>query len=89
MTIIAGVVILLYQPKFYGTDAPSSTSFGADYYTYQYRATRVAAANISSAVATLRGIESILLKLGGLFFMVAGALIFIRFGKRCLSSKEA
>lgn len=89
VTIIAGVVFLLYEPEFYETGTPSYSSFGADFYTYQYRATRTAAANISSAVATLRGIESILLKLGGLSFMVAGALIVIRFGKRCFSDKEA
>lgn len=89
VTIIAGLVFVFTDPDFHGTSGASSASFGADFYTYQYKATQAVAANTISTVAYLRQIEATLMRIGGMAFMVAGALIVIHFGKQCFSDEKA
>lgn len=43
LTVIVGIIVL----NMYTGSNPTSTSFGADFYTYIYRATRIAASNIN------------------------------------------
>lgn len=89
VTIIAGVVFLFKDPDHYYTSTVSSASFAGDFFTYEYKATSAVATNTVAAVRTIRELEDVVLKLGGLAFMVAGALIVIHFGKKCFSDEKA
>ena len=62
----------------YNSNYLSSTSFGGDFYTYQYKATVAAAENVSN-------IGELLLKIfhiSGVALLLVGLLVFISFAKK-------
>lgn len=50
---VCGIVFVSVGVYRCGTDVPSYTSFGGDFYTYSYQATRNVAGNVASAVTQI------------------------------------
>ena len=86
--ILAGIVFLATPADTYSTRTPDSASFGADFYTYQYDATRAAAQNAAVTANNLRELGGKLAAYSGTFFLAAGALTAIHYGKRTFVPKE-
>ena len=82
---LAGIVFLATPAETYSTHSPDMASFGADFYTYQYDATRDAALNAAVTANNLRELGGKLAVYSGVFFMAAGALTIIHYGRRCFA----
>lgn len=86
--VLAGIVFLATPAETYSTHSPDMASFGADFYTYQYDATRDAALNAAVTANNLRELGGKLAVYSGTFFLAAGALTAIHYGRRCFVPKE-
>lgn len=86
--ILAGIVFLATPAETYSTRTPDSASFGADFYTYQYDATRATAQNAAVTANNLRELGGKLAAYSGTFFLAAGALTAIHYGKRTFVPKQ-
>lgn len=80
--LIAGIVFAATPPQAYSTDSTDYASFGGDFYTYQYKATRVVAGNTAVTANNLREIGEAQAKYFGVLFMAAGALTMVSYGKK-------
>ena len=54
--LIVGLVFLNSPPEAYHTESAEYAAFGADYYTYQYDATKTVAENVAATANNLREI---------------------------------
>lgn len=88
-TIVVGIGFLSSPPDSYYTSTADSATFGADYYTYQYDATRIAASNSAATAKNIREVGIALSRYAGFFFIIAGMLILIHYGKACFSGYKA
>ena len=86
LSLIVGIAMIIVGTNFNSdpasvcvTSSPSSYTFGADYYTEQYGATRIVANNISATVRTIGNLSEKLANYVGFAFIFAGILV-------CLSS---
>lgn len=86
LSIIVGIAMIIVGVNFNSNPAgkwtgssPTSYTFGADYYTEQYEATRIAANNISATARTIGNLSEKLANYVGFAFIFAGILV-------CLSS---
>ena len=71
--IVLGILIILQGVQIYDMDVgstPSSSSFGADFYTYSYRATRAVADNVRLQSVIVRdGLSALICTIGsGIIF---------------------
>ena len=89
MIFIAGIIFLLTPPDSYYTNSVDKSSFGADYYTYQYEATRIVASNAAVAANNIRELGVALSRYAGFFFMAMGMLTIIHYGKSCFVSSHS
>lgn len=80
--IITGIVIMATPATRYWPHATEDVTFGADFYTYQYEVTAIAARNVSAAANNIGELSEKLTLYNGLAFMVAGALVVINYGKK-------
>lgn len=80
--LIAGIVFAATPPRAYSTDSTDYASFGGDFYTYQYKATRVVAGNTAVTANNLREIGEAQAMYFGVLFMAAGALTMVSYGKK-------
>lgn len=87
--IVVGIVFLLTPPDSYYTSSADVASFGADYYTYQYDATRIVASNAAVAANNIRELGVALSNYSGFFFIITGMLVLIHYGKICFSEYTA
>ena len=87
--LIVGLVFLNSPPEAYHTESAEYAAFGADYYTYQYDATKTVAENAAVTANNLREIGTAQARYAGVFFMMAGALILIHYGKNYFVETEA
>ena len=83
IVLIVGIVFLLTPPDSYYTDRADEASFGADFYTYEYEATRIAASNAAVTANNIRELGDALSKYAGFFFMTTGMLTIVHYGKSC------
>ena len=83
--VLAGIVFLATPAETYSTRSTDVASFGADFYTYQYDATRAAAQNAGATANNLRELGGKLATYSGTFFLAAGALTIIHYGRRCFA----
>ena len=86
--IVLGIVFLVTPPDSYYTTSADRASFGGDFYTYQYDATRIAAGNAAVTANNIRELGIVLSKYSGFAFMIAGMLILVHYGKKCFSGYE-
>ena len=82
IVVVVGVVFMATPAAEYGTNTPEYASFGADYYTYQYDATRDAAINIAVVAENLRAMSAKLALYAGFGFVVAGLLLCMHYGQK-------
>ncbi len=80
--IIVGIVFACAPAESYSTKSADYASFGADFYTYQYEATRYAVTNTAVTANNLREIGGRLAAYFGTGFIFAGALVILNYGKK-------
>lgn len=84
--VIVGVVFLVNTPgisDFGFTTSVESASFGGDYYSYQYKATKAAADNISDVAEDIVVLAKNLSVYFGIASLFTGLLVTIHYGKEC------
>lgn len=86
--IVIGILFLSSPPDAYRTSSADVASFGADYYTYQYEATRTVASNAAVTANNIRELGIALSRYSGYSFIIAGMLILIHYGKICFVKLE-
>lgn len=86
IVILIGFVFMATPADSYTTESTDYASFGADYYTYEYDATRAAASNAAVTANNLRELSSKLALYSGMFFVVLGVLIVLPNAKRYFCS---
>lgn len=86
--IVVGIVYIATPADHYSTSSTDSAAFGADFYTYEYRATRAAASNAAVAANNLRELGGKLALYNGTLFMVLGLGFALHFGKLVFVEKE-
>ena len=86
--IVVGIVYIATPADHYSTSTTDSATFGADFYTYEYRATRAAASNAAVAANNLRELGGKLALYNGTLFMVLGLGFALHFGKLVFVEKE-
>ena len=82
LLIITGIVFATNPPDSHSTDTAEYASFGADFYTYQYKATRNAASNAAATAYNVRELGEAEAKYVGFLFIAAGALTVVSYGKK-------
>lgn len=89
LAIILGIVFLTSPADTYETTSPGrDTTFGADFYTYEYSATRAAASNAAITANNLRELGGKLALYSGFLFILAGALTAVHFGKAYFTAEQ-
>lgn len=83
VVLAGGIAFFLTPPDAYYTDSVDKASFGADFYTYQYDATRIIADNAAVTANNIRELGAALSRYAGFFFIAMGLLIVVHYGKLC------
>ena len=86
--ILVGIVYIATPADHYYTSSTDSAAFGADFYTYEYRATQAAASNAAVAANNLRELGGKLALYNGTLFMVLGLGFALHYGKLVFVEKE-
>ena len=86
--ILVGIVYIATPAYHYYTSSTDSAAFGADFYTYEYRATQAAASNAAVAANNLRELGGKLALYNGTLFMVLGLGFALHYGKLVFVEKE-
>lgn len=89
IVFIMGIIFAFTPANSYSTDTADSATFGADFYTYQYKATKIAAQNTAVTANNIREVGEKLALYAGMAFAVAGCLITIHFLKELSSEPKA
>ena len=89
VVIIMGIVFAATPANTYSTDSADTASFGADFYTYQYKATKIVAQNAAVTANNLREVGEKMALYAGMAFIVAGLLITLHFVKELTSMPKA
>ncbi len=79
--LLVGIVFMVTPPESYRANSVDDISFGADYYTEQYNATRVTVNNTAVTANNLREIGQALAHYAGFFFIALGILTMFHYGK--------
>lgn len=79
--IIAGIVLMSNPPESAGTRDTDYATFGGDFYTYEYDATRSAARNAQATAVNVLRLGEFIAKATGIAMMAAGALVMVHHGK--------
>ena len=80
--LICGIVFAANPPESYSTDSTDYATFGGDFYTYEYDATRIAARNAAVTANNIRELGKFLAHGLGAVLIAAGALTFVCYGKK-------
>ena len=75
--LITGIVFLSGFGSYYSTDSITSTSFGADFYTYEFRATRIAAQNAAATAHYVRDMAQLVARCAGAALIFGGILVIL------------
>jgi len=86
--IVAGCYVILNPAETYSTSPLNSYTFGADFYTEQYAATKTAAGNAAVAANNLRELGGKLALYYGMTFVFSGILVCLSYGKKLACSNE-
>ena len=82
IVLLVGIIFMCTPADTYHTNSADSATFGADYYTYQYEATKIVAGNTAVTANNLRELGEKLATYAGFGFVVAGILIILNYGKK-------
>lgn len=82
--LTVGIVFCSSAPESYNTKSVEDVSFGADFYTYEYAATRIAASNAAIAANNIRELGMFFAKYAGFFFIAMGLLVILHYIKDCI-----
>ena len=88
VVIIVGIVFACTPADVYCYNYADDVSFGGDFYTYQYEATKIAASNVASVVNGLGTLAGKLALYSGFFFIVFGCMITLHYGKLVVMAME-
>lgn len=72
--IITGICFIASPASSYSTDSGDEVKFGADFYTYMYDVTRIAARNAAVTANNLSEIGDVMAIYSGMFFIFSGLL---------------
>lgn len=75
--IIMGIVFLAAPADYKTGDHAEYASFGADFYTYQYKASRIVADNVADAAYNVQCLSRAIATYVGLAFICAGVFLTI------------
>lgn len=79
--VLFGIIMLVIASNIsFSTPYISDTSFGGDFYTYQYRATRHAAENVSELGELIESVSTSTFTMGGFMAIIFGVIIICYFG---------
>lgn len=86
--IIVGICFIFTPAEHYSTTSVEDTSFGGDFYTYEYAATRAAARNAAITANNIRELSAKLALYNGTFLIALGVLMVLYYGKQyfCVAS---
>lgn len=87
--LICGIIFAANPPETYSTDGTDYATFGGDFYTYEYDATRVAARNAAVTANNIRELGSFLAHGLGAALIAAGALTIVCYGKKFCTETAA
>ena len=87
--LMCGMVFATTPPESYSTDSADYATFGGDFYTYEYDATRVAAHNAAVTASNIRELGRFLAHGFGAVLIATGALTFVCFGKKFCTEAAA
>ena len=82
IVLLVGIIFMCTPPETYSTRSAESVTFGADYYTYQYEATKYAVSNTAITANNIRELGKAISGYAGFGFVVAGLLITMNYGKK-------
>ena len=82
LVIIMGIVFMCTPADSYSTRSADNVTFGGDFYTYQYEATRYAVSNTAITANNIRELGGKIALYAGFGFIVCGALIVLSYGKK-------
>lgn len=80
--IIFGVIFIATPADSYSTKTTDYASFGADFYTYEYDATRAAATNAAVTANNLRELGEKVALYAGFAFIFSGLFAVLHFAKQ-------
>ncbi len=87
--IITGILFCATPADSFSTTSVDTASFGGDFYTYEYKATRAAANNAAVAANNLRELSKKTANYVGCGFIFAGLLVTLEYAKKiCLASRK-
>jgi len=81
IVVIIGIWFIYDPAASYYTDKVRDCEFGADFYTCIYEATQTAVNNTASTAKNIRDLGEKIALYNGTFFIVAGILVFLHYGK--------
>ena len=81
IVLLVGIFFISNPPTAYYTMSPETATFGSDFYTYQYDATRDAAMNTATTANNIRELGGMLAIYNGCEFIVGGLLIILHFAR--------
>ena len=80
--IILGLTLMFTLPISTNWDYADYASFGADFYTYQYKATKIVAANTARISSGLEDLSAEISTAFGFLMIAIGALTSLKYGKK-------
>jgi hypothetical protein len=86
--VIAGIIFAKNPPESYSTWNPDYATFGGDFYTYEYDATRTAALNAGTIASNIRELGEFLAKAIGTAMISVGALVIVHYGKENFAKEK-
>ncbi|MCI9188133.1 MAG: hypothetical protein HFH84_00615 [Lachnospiraceae bacterium] len=89
VVICIGIIFINSPAESFWTESAKDCAFGADYYTEQYNATRIAASNIAITASNIRELGEKIALYSGMMLIIVGVLLILFYGKRVfVVSKE-
>ena len=82
LVIMMGVILIFTPAKAYSTTTVKSVTFGGDYYTEEYKATKAAVSNAAAIANNIRELGEKLALYVGLAFITAGTFIDLHYAKK-------
>ena len=80
--LVTGLILIFALPISTNWDYADYASFGADFYTYQYKATKVVASNTAQISRGLENLSEAIATAFGVLLIAVGALTSLNYGKK-------
>lgn len=80
--LVTGLILIFALPVSTSWDYADYASFGADFYTYQYKATKVVASNTAQISRGLENLSEAIATAFGVLLIAVGALTSLNYAKK-------